>query len=273
MKPIVKWAGGKTQLLPYIKEMIPSKFNNYFEPFLGGGAVLFDVLPSAANVNDINPELINMYEQVKENPNSVIECLEKIDFNHENSEDPKQFFYTIREEFNSNLLSNTSEQAARFIYLNKHCFNGLYRVNSKGLFNVPFNTKLKGASFDEKNILEISNFLQHVVLELGDFESACLKAKKGDFVFFDSPYAPLNPTSFISYTKEGFEYKDHVRLSDLFKKLTDDGVFCMLTNHNTELVRELYKDFNIKTVQVHRNINSDASKRKGEEVIITNYGV
>ena len=159
------------------------------------------------------------------------------------------------------------------IYINKHCFNGLYRVNANGFFNVPFNNKRKGKSFDEENIREVSAFLQHVEILQRDFEDAIMEAKRGDFVFFDSPYVPINPTSFTDYTKEGFDYEDHVRLAKIYKELSEQGVLCMLTNHNTDLVNELYRDFNIRVVQVARNINSRATERKGEEVIITNYDV
>ena len=157
------------------------------------------------------------------------------------------------------------------IYLNKHCFNGLYRVNSKGEFNVPFNGKLTGRSFDPDHLREVSTKLKLVEFKLGDFADAVSDARSGDFAFFDSPYAPLTPTSFTDYTKEGFSYEDHVRLADLFKELTSKGVKCMLTNHDTDLIRELYKDFTITEVEVSRNINRNGSDRKGKEVIITNY--
>jgi len=271
MHPLVKWAGGKSQLLKYIEPMMPRKFGTYYEPFIGGGAVLFSIEAAQAIINDSNKELINMYTQIKNNPGLVVDSLSELDKNHENSADAKEYYYDIRDKFNKNLNTNTPEQASRFIYINKHCFNGLYRVNSKGLFNVPFNTKLKGNSFNKENIYEISEYLKNIEILNMDFEDALPNIKKGDFVFFDSPYVPLNPTSFTDYTKEGFDYEDHVRLANLYKKLSKQGVYCMLTNHNTELVNELYKDFNIRVVQVARNINSKASARKGEEVIITNY--
>lgn len=271
MKPVIKWAGGKTQLLEHIRAMLPQNFNNYFEPFIGGGAVLFDLAPTKATVNDINSELVNMYLQIKSAPDMVVSTLSLLDEKHESVIDAKSYYYSIRELFNQELGSNTPEQAARLIYINKHCFNGLYRVNAKGLFNVPFNNKLKGDSFDATNIYQLSSYLQSVEILSGDFESALADVRCGDFVFFDSPYVPLNPTSFTDYTKEGFDYEDHVRLADLYKRLSKQGVYCMLTNHNTDLVSELYKDFHIKVVQVSRNINSKASARKGEEVIITNY--
>ncbi len=273
MKPLVKWAGGKRQLLEYIKPMAPSNYERYFEPFVGGGAVLFELAPTQAIINDTNEELINMYLQIKDNVDAVISSLATLDALHESSDDAKSFYYLVRDLFNQHLNSNTPEQAARLIYINKHCFNGLYRVNGKGLFNVPFNNKKGGDSFDESHIREISAYLKDVTITCNDFEEAVAGAKSGDFIFFDSPYVPLIPTSFTDYTKEGFDYEDHLRLAKLYKRLSEQGVHCMLTNHNTDLVRELYAGFNIKVVQVARNINSNALERKGEEVIITNYEV
>lgn len=162
------------------------------------------------------------------------------------------------------------ELASLFIYLNKHCFNGLYRVNSKGLFNVPFNNSL-AKSFNEDNIKAVSGYLQKVTILEGDFEVACQNAQEGDFIFLDSPYAPLNDNSFEAYTKEGFDIESHKRLAILFDRLTKKGCFCMLTNHNTVFIEDLYKNYSREVIKVRRYINSDASNRKGEEVIITNY--
>jgi DNA adenine methylase len=271
MKPIVKWPGGKTQLLPKIKELMPSSYNKYFEPFLGGGAVLLDLCPEEAVVNDINPELINMYLQVRDNVEEVIAHLIETDTAHEEVPYTKDFYYSIREAFNNRRGSNTPVQAARFIYLNKHCFNGLYRVNSKGEFNVPFNGKLTGGSFDAEHLREVSKQLQNVRFLCGDFEQSDKSIAPKDFIFIDSPYAPLTPTSFVDYTKEGFAYEDHVRLSDFYKELSDYGVYCMLTNHDMELIRDLYRGFNFTEVDVRRSINRNGDNRKGKEVIITNY--
>lgn len=273
MKPILKWAGGKTQLLKYIREMLPPVWNRYFEPFLGGGAVLLELSPQGATVNDINPELVNMYRQVRDDVDALVACLKELDARHESAADAGDFYYSIRHQFNEQLGSGTAAQAARLIYINKHCFNGLFRVNAKGCFNVPFNNRRKGESFCEENMRAISRYLAQVHIVHGDFEEALRTAEKGDFVFFDSPYVPLNPTSFTDYAKEGFVYEDHVRLAEVFRRLAARGVHCMLTNHNTELVRELYGDFHLKVVPVARNINSRASARKGEEVIVTSYDV
>ncbi len=271
IKPFVKWAGGKTQLIPHLTKKIPQNYGSYFEPFIGGGALLFALQPSTSIINDINKELIHTYLQIQSNVEEVIFWLKKLDDNHVG--DIKSYYYDKRDEYNKAIINQqyTTYMAALFIYINKHCFNGLYRVNSKGLFNVPFNQKKTGNSFDEANLRNLSLFLSKVSILNQDFEECCANAKKGDFVFFDSPYAPLNDTSFESYTKEGFSFDEHVRLANLFKSLTNQGVYCMLTNHNTELINTLYNDFNIDVVSVKRMINSDATNRTGEEVIITNY--
>lgn len=276
MKPIIKWVGGKTQLLEHIRERLPYNLREYtywtyYEPFAGGLAVLLDLNPTDFTINDINPELVNMYLQVRDNVERVINELAKFDCLHEGDPEPKLLYYDIRKDFNKCLGSNTPTQAARFIYLNKHCFNGLYRVNSKGEFNVPFNGKLSGRSFDPDQLRELSSILKNARILNTDFEAAVQDASVGDFVFFDSPYAPITATSFTDYTKEGFSYEDHVRLAKVFKELTNRGCYCMLTNHDTPLIRELYKDYKIEVVDVRRSINRKGDSRTGKEVIITNY--
>lgn len=270
--PFVKWAGGKRQLLPKIKERMPEKYNNYYEPFVGGGAVIFGLLPANALINDINKALINTYKQICNVPEAFLEIVNKLDA--EMWEDGKEYYYSLREHYNDKLMKAEYdvELAALFVFINKHCFNGLYRVNGKGFFNVPYNNSRR-ASIDEKIVMDVSKYLQGVNIKEGDFEKACTDARKGDFVFMDSPYAPLNPTSFASYTKEGFDIESHKRLARLYDELTARGCFCMLTNHNTELINELYgnKGYKIDVVSVKRMINSDASNRVGEEVIICNY--
>ncbi len=270
--PFVKWAGGKRQLLTQIKEKMPEKYNNYFEPFVGGGAVTFALLPENALINDINKALINAYRQICNAPEVFLKAIKKLD--NEMWEDGKEYYYFLREHYNDKLMKTEFdvELAALFVFINKHCFNGLYRVNGKGLFNVPYNNSRR-VSVDENLIMEISEYLQSVKIMDGDFEVACKEAKGGDFVFIDSPYAPLNPTSFESYTKEGFDIESHKRLAKLFDELTARGCYCMLTNHNTDLINELYgnKGYRIDIVSVKRMINSDASNRVGEEVIICNY--
>ena len=248
--PFVKWAGGKRQLILQIKGRMPEKYNNYYEPFVGGGAVTFELLPANALINDINKALINAYKQICNAPEAFLKAVSKLDT--EMWEDGKEYYYSLREHYNDKLMKAEYdvELAALFVFINKHCFNGLYRVNGKGLFNVPYNNSRR-VSVDAEVIMATSNYLQGVTIIDGDFELACKDAKKGDFVFIDSPYAPLN----------------------LFDELTARGCYCMLTNHNTDLINELYgnKGYKIDVVSVKRMINSDASNRVGEEVIICNY--
>lgn len=270
--PFVKWAGGKRQLLPQIRERMPQHYNRYFEPFVGGGAVLFDLQPEHALINDINKALINAYKIICEKPEEFLRAVKQLD--NEMQQNGKEYYYAKREDYNDKLMraEYDVELAALFVFINKHCFNGLYRVNGKGLFNVPYNQS-KCASVDEKLIMDISQVLQGVTILDGDFEDACADAQQGDFIFLDSPYAPLNPASFESYTKEGFDMESHRRLARLYDDLTAKGCFCMLTNHNTEFINTLYgnKGYKIDVVSVKRLINSDASNRVGEEVIIYNY--
>ena len=272
VSPFVKWAGGKRQLLAQIRERMPREYNRYYEPFIGGGAVVFDLLPENALINDINEALINAYVQIRENVDSFLDNINRID--SAIGEDGKAYYYSMRNLYNMKLekMEYDIELAALFIFLNKHCFNGLYRVNSKGLFNVPYNNS-KRVSYDEESIRMTSDYLKRVTITTGDFEDACRNAGRGDFVFLDSPYAPLNPTSFESYTKEGFTLESHARLARLYDELTERGCYCVLTNHNTELIEQLYgnKGYTISVVNVKRMINSDANNRKGQEVIICNY--
>ena len=270
--PFVKWAGGKRQLIPQIRERMPEKYNDYYEPFVGGGAVIFDLQPANALINDINKALINTYRTICNEPDTFLKEVNRLD--NDMWEDGKKYYYSIREHYNDKLMRSEYdvELATLFVFINKHCFNGLYRVNGKGLFNVPYNNSRR-VSIDEEAIMAASEYLKGVTIIDGDFEQACKNAKKGDFVFIDSPYAPLNPTSFESYTKEGFDIESHKRLAKLYDELTARGCYCMLMNHNTELINELYgnKDYKIDVVSVKRMINSDASNRVGEEVIICNY--
>ncbi len=270
--PFVKWAGGKRQLIPQIRERMPEKYNNYYEPFVGGGAVMFELLPSDALINDVNRALMNAYRQICNKPEAFLKAVNRLD--EEMWEDGREYYYSLRKSYNDKLVraEYDIELAALFVFINKHCFNGLYRVNGKGLFNVPYNNSRR-ASVDEKSIMAASEYLRGVTIQDGDFEKACEDAAKGDFIFFDSPYAPLNPSSFESYTKEGFDIESHRRLAKLYDELTGRGCYCMLTNHNTQLINELYgnKGYKIDVVSVKRMINSDASNRVGEEVIICNY--
>lgn len=270
--PFLKWAGGKAQLLERIKERMPEEYNNYYEPFIGGGAVLFGVQPECATVNDANEQLVNAYKQLKKNSKAVIEEVKKLDA----IDCDKERYYAVREQYNNKIIAGESdvECAALMIWINKHCFNGLYRVNGKGLFNVSYNNKKKGNSINEENLDNINKYLRKAKVKItcGDFEKACKDVAAGDFVYFDSPYVPVSETAyFTDYTKDGFSLEDHKRLAELFKELDGRGAKLMLSNHNVPLVHELYNGYNIEVVEVKRNINGDSSKRTGEEVIITNY--
>lgn len=268
--PFVKWAGGKRQLLPQIRARMPETYNHYYEPFVGGGAVYFDLLPPRATINDINQSLINAYRQIKDLPEAFYSTIAV--FDQEIVEGGKEYYYKRREQYNDKMMKSQfdMELAALFVFLNKHCFNGLYRVNGKGLFNVPYNQSIR-ESCTREGILAVSENLRGAEILLGDFEDVCRQAGRGDFVFIDSPYAPLNPTSFESYTKEGFDKESHERLAEVYRDMSARGCYCMLTNHNTEFINDLYRDYRREVVDVKRMINSDATNRVGKEVIITNY--
>lgn len=270
--PFVKWAGGKKQLLTRLEARMPTEYNRYFEPFIGGGALLFDVQPTNAVINDVNEQLLNTYRQLRSDAEAVITELHNMD----SVKCDKEHYIAMRTAYNKKITDHEldAECAAMTIWINKHCFNGLYRVNSKGLFNVPYNNKVNGTSMDEDNLRNIGRYLNEAAVEIreGDFEAACADAQSGDFVYFDSPYIPVSTTAnFTDYTKDGFSYQDHCRLADLFKRLSASGVKVMLSNNNVDLVYQLYDGFKIEPVDVKRAINSDASKRVGKEVIITNY--
>lgn len=270
LSPFVKWAGGKRQLLPEIEKRLPPHYQRYIEPFVGGGAVCLALAQPNSLINDSNAALIHTYQTIQTHPDELISTIHTLD--REIKTGKKETYYAQRERYNEKIRDRQYdiETAALFIFLNKHCFNGLYRVNRKGGFNVPYNNSVR-ESIDEENIRNLSQFLSSIEIAQGDFEDAADRAKTGDFIFFDSPYAPLNPTSFEAYTKEGFEREDHERLAALYRKLTERGCYCMLTNHNTDFIRSLYEGFHISVVSVRRAINSDATKRTGEEVIICNY--
>lgn len=272
LNPVVKCAGGKTQLLPILKDSLPSSYNTYYEPFVGGAALLFSLKPKRAVINDTNKQLMNLYRQIKENRDLFLEAIAKYD----SVLCTEEYYNKLRNLYNEKIENNILdiECAALFVWINKHCFNGLYRVNSKGLFNVPYNHRVTGVSVDIENIKGISEYLNNndVTMTDLDFESSCESVKEGDFVYFDSPYIPVSETSnFTSYTKNGFDAKDHKRLADLFRHLDFIGAKLMLSNNDVPLVHELYAGFNIKSFPARRMINRDADKRTGREVLITNY--
>lgn len=274
-KPFVKWAGGKRQILDKLIKYVPEDFNTYYEPFVGGGALFFELSPKNAVINDSNKELINVFRCIKDEEKLTKMCNE---LNHHEANHSEEYYYKIRNiDRDKNKFNRLSDykRAARTIYLNKACFNGLYRVNSKGEFNVPFGKKLKVNTYEGQNIGIIHaylNFNNIKILSI-DFEEAVKDAKEGDFIYFDPPY-DSDTSTFNSYTEDGFSKDEQIRLSNVFKNLSDRGCYVMLSNHNTVLINELYKDFYIHKITAKRNINSNGKKRgKVEEVIITNYEI
>lgn len=274
MHPFVKWAGGKTQLLDRIKELIPIKYNRYFEPFIGGGALLFSVAPEKFTINDFNLELVQAYRCFSDS-NMFNKLVEQLNY-YQDHHDDKQYYKVRKMDQEEDFTSlPIYERAARMIYLNKACFNGLYRVNSKGYFNVPSGKKKKVVCYEEKNLHEIATFFQNSDYEIlnGDFQDAIKDVKKGDFVYFDPPYDTWEDKgSFTSYSKNPFGKDEQKRLADVYKFLSDKGAYVMLSNHNTEFIRNLYQNFHIHIVEARRMINSKADGRGNvEEVLITNY--
>lgn len=271
LRPLLKWAGGKTQIVGQIKNSLPKSYQNYYEPFAGSAAVLLSIVPNHAFINDINKQLINLYKQLQTNPEPVIEKVKTLDA----SPSTKELYLSTRERYNSKISKGEldSECAALMIWLNKHCFNGLYRVNRKGLFNVPYNNKTGEKSIDEDNARKVAQYLKEsATLTCLDFEEACKGVEEGDFVYFDSPYIPESATaSFTDYDAKGFSIEDHKRLAALFRRLDRKGAKLMLSNNDVTLARALYMGYHIQSFEVKRMINRNASKRNGREIIITNY--
>lgn len=270
MNPFVKWAGGKSQLLPELTRRIPPYTGTYYEPFLGGGALLLNLQPNRAVLNDINASLLNVYAWIKTDVQGLIACLDGL-----NQKDCNQALYNeLRETYNRQKDDKSIQSAALFIWLNKYSFNGLYRVNKSGNFNVPWNKKTHTPVYDKENLYAISAYLRQnqVVFKNADFEETCQSCAQDDFVYFDSPYVPMGKSSdFTNYTKDGFAYQDHVRLRNLLDSLSHRNVKCMLSNNDTYLVHDLYKNYRIESIPVHRNINANGRNRTSQEVIITNY--
>lgn len=272
--PFLKWVGGKRQVIPQIKKYIPESYCQYFEPFIGGGALFFDLEPKKAYINDINKILISAYKNIKNHPCEIIKKLENLQklFYEKNNEERKAYFYEIRDDFN-NAEYDSFLKTSYIIFLNKTCYNGMYRENSKGKFNVPFGRYKNPKILDKKNILAVSKLLQNVTITDYPFEKAVENAKCGDFIYFDPPYHPLSTTSnFTSYSNDGFTKEDQVRLRDVFKDLDKRGCFVILSNSDTKFIREIYKGFTQKIITAARSINCKATGRgKINELLIMNY--
>ncbi len=276
VQPFLKWAGGKRELAPKIREYVPQKYELYFEPFVGAGAVLFDLQPKTALVNDVNRELINCYQVIKNNPQRLIVDLRK----HLNT---KRYFYRLRSldrEAGFKMLSQV-KRASRIIYLNKTCYNGLFRVNSQGHFNVPYGKYVNPLIVDEVAIKAVSRYLNSANVELSneDFENALSGAGRGDFAYLDPPYDPLSDTSsFTGYNLPSFDRDEQRRLKSVCDDLTHRGCKILLSNSATEFIRELYSNkrrYTIVEVRASRNINSVGTGRSKikELLIFNNYTV
>lgn len=271
VSPVLKWVGGKRQLLPSIKPMLPKRITSYCEPFVGGGAVLFDLQPKKAIVNDINSDLILVYTVIRDNVEALIELLET----YPNEE---SFYYELRnidrDQEKYDKLSEI-ERAARIIFLNKTCYNGLYRVNNAGEFNSPFG-KYKNPNIVNAPVLRaVSTYFNssEITFSTTDFELVLEQVRKGTFVYLDPPYDPVSDTSsFTGYSKGGFSREQQIQLRECCDRLNARGVKFMLSNSATDFIKEQYSNYHITIVQAKRAINSVASKRGDvDEVIITNY--
>ena len=263
-QPIVKWAGGKTRLLSELTTRLPARFERYFEPFFGGGAVFFALTPAPAFLSDVNHELVILYRCVRDRLPSLVKALKRHPYE-------KEHYYWVRS-LDPETLSDV-ERAARTLYLNRTCFNGLYRVNRRGQFNVPMGRYTNPVICDEGKLERASRALAGAQLMHASFDEAMCAPVEGDFVYFDPPYQPLSKTAnFTSYTAGSFGEEAQVRLAHTFRELSERGVLCMLSNSDTPLIQELYKDFRIDTVMAPRLISRKAATRRPvQEVIVRSY--
>lgn len=270
--PVVKWVGGKRQLLPQILPLIPKRMTAYCEPFLGGGAVLFALQPKRALVNDLNQDLITVYRVIKEDADALIEHLSR----HENT---PEYFYRIRDldrDKAAYAALSDVEKASRLLYLNKTCYNGLFRVNASGAFNSPYGHYRRPNIVNEQTIRGVSRYFNScdITFFSGDFASVLEQVPKGGFVYLDPPYDPVSDTaSFTGYNRGGFGREEQVRLKECCDALTTRGVKFLLSNSATPFIRELYGSYRVSIVQARRAVNSVASRRGAiEEVLVRNYG-
>lgn len=269
--PVVKWVGGKRQILDQITKYVPETFSTYYEPFLGGGAVLFELQPKKAVVNDINNELMNIYEVIRDNVEELIEDLKK----HRNEED---YFYKVRELDRDKQRYNKMtpvEKASRIIFLNKTCYNGLFRVNKAGEYNAPFGNYKNPNIVNETTLMAVSSYFNKAKIRFTcqDFAEVLKRSRKGAFVYLDPPYDPVSETaSFTGYDKGGFDRDEQVRLKKTCDKLNKKGVKFLLSNSATDFIKDLYKDYKIEVIQAKRAINSRADKRgEVDEVLVMNF--
>ena len=271
LSPFVKWAGGKASLLSDLLRHVPSHLSNYYEPFLGGGALFFAICARdtsfKAHLSDINNELINTYRVIKDKPDELIQLLSEFQHEYYHSKDPASYFYEKR----AWRPSSSIESAARLIFLNKTCYNGLYRVNSRGEFNVPFGRYKKPRILNAENIRAVSRALRDTNADLrsADYRASLSTCGKDDFVYLDPPYQPQSKTSsFTDYTPGGFSERDQHELAEEFEKLVDRGSTVLLSNSETPLTTRLYREFKVRSVIVNRPINSVGSRRTGYKELV-----
>lgn len=274
----MKWVGGKTQLLPVLLPLFPYRFGRYYEPFTGGGATFFSLASNEgfefghAVLNDWNAELINAYEVVRDHPDNLVATL--LEWKSEYVKDPETVYYAMRARDPKEMT--VIDRAARTLFLNKTCFNGVYRVNKKGIFNTPFGKNVNAPICDIDNILACSRVLNNrTFLMQGDFSNAVKGAEAGDLVYFDPPYVPVSDTAdFTGYTSVGFTMQDQRRLADCFRTLVNRGCHVFLSNADVPAIRELYSDFETIVIPARRSINSNGAKRGAvNEVVVTSRSV
>lgn len=273
-KPFLKWAGGKGRLVPQLSQYYPNEFKNYYEPFFGGGAVFFSLtLSRKTHINDINDTLMDAYIHVRDDIDALVSRLQKLEkqYKKHSEEERKEYFLKQRARFNA--LQAGVEKTALLIFLNKTCFNGLYRENSKGEFNVPFGRYTNPTICDESNLRAVSQLLHSSTITTGSYKEAVKSAKKGDFIYLDPPYFPLSKTSnFTSYHEDGFTVEDQTELRDLFVELDKRGCYVMLSNSAAPFIKELYANYRQEFVNANRNINAQAAGRgKIAEIVVLNY--
>ena len=268
MKPILKWAGGKTALVEEIKKRMPEDYGTYYEPFVGGGAVFLNIETESAVINDKNEELINCYIQVRDHLNDLVPILNELQNEHS-----EEKYYELRSVFNlrkaaaKNGAGLDVYDAALMIYLNKAGFNGMYRENLAGNFNIPSGKRKEVSLYDLGNLYSVSSRLKQAKILSGDFEDAVQDAKLGDFVYFDSPY----DETFNTYQKGGFKKEDHERLASLCNTLTNKNVQFLLSSSDSGFIRDLYKEYEIIEIDVQRMIGFKGKRNKEKELLIRNY--
>lgn len=275
-KPFLKWAGGKSRIANQIASFFPDDFNHYYEPFLGSGAVYFMISPQKGLLNDLNKYLIGTYEIIRDRPHELLKALDKIHAAYHSLgslEEKATYYYEARAYYNT-IDTVSTDKATLFIFLNKAGFNGMYRENSKGEYNIPFGKHEKCLISDKANILEVSKNIQDIKFTSGDYKSALGNARKGDLVYLDPPYVPVSKTSnFTQYQKEGFNYDEQEKLRDLALELHARGCYVVISNSSCKESKDLYKNpiFRIHTIEITRLIHR--SKKIVPEIIVTNYSI